>query len=135
MAGIDASAVTAENPFADVDSSAWYAPYVTAAFEKGIVNGTSQTTFGTGAYITREELCTLADRAAIAADIFLDDEFTIFPFDDEAQISEWALNSVLKMRESFIVTGMGGNVFNPKAPVTRAQAAKIIYGVIAYAAQ
>ena len=106
-----------------------------AAYEKGIINGTGANTFGTGAYITREELCTLADRAAISSDIFLDDEFTILPFDDEAQISSWALNSVLKMRESFIVSGVGGNVFNPKAPVTRAQAAKIIYGVIAYAAQ
>lgn len=135
MAGIDVNSVSIANPFADVNSAAWYAPYVMAAYEKGIINGTGANTFGTGAYITREELCTLADRAAISSDIFLDDEFTILPFDDEAQISSWALNSVLKMRESFIVSGMGGNVFNPKAPVTRAQAAKIIYGVIAYAAQ
>ena len=135
MAGIDTTALTGENPFTDVNPSAWYAPYVLAAQQNAIVNGKSENVFGTGAYITREELCTLADRAATSADIFLDDEFTIFPFDDEVQISPWALNSVKKMRESFIVSGMGGNVFNPQTPVTRAQAAKIIYGVIAYGAQ
>ena len=122
-------------PFTDTSSSAWYAPYVAAAHKNGIVNGRSETIFGTGDFLTREELCTLADRAAMSVGIYLDDEFTIVSFDDEMQISSWALSSVRKMRESLIVNGMDGNFFYPSAHVTRAQAAKIIYGVVQYAAE
>lgn len=117
----------------DVNNEAWYAPYVNTAVEEGIIQGAGDGNFGIGLLVNREEICTIADRAAQAAVIYLDDEFTIRPFFDEKQISSWALYSVNKMRESFVITGVGGNYFNPKAPVTRAQAAKIIYGVLAYA--
>lgn len=131
--GIESSEA-AENKFSDVDISAWYAPYVNTAYAKGIVQGKGENVLGIGEYITREEICTIADRAAEAGGIFLDEDFTIQSFLDEDEISVWALQSVLKMRESFIVSGVGGNYFKPKELVTRAQAAKIIYGIIAFSA-
>lgn len=117
----------------DVNRNAWYAPYADTAVEKGLIQGAGNGSFGIGALVNREEICTIADRAAQVGGIYLDDEFTIRPFFDEKQISSWALYSVNKMRESFVITGVGGNWFDPKTPVTRAQAAKIIYGVLAYA--
>ena len=117
----------------DVNRDAWYAPYVDSAVASGIIQGIGDGSFGIGSYVNREEICVIADRAAQVGGVFLDDEFTIKPFSDERQISSWAVYSVNKMRESFIVTGVGGNYFDPKSLVTRAQAAKIIYGILAYA--
>lgn len=117
----------------DVNRNAWYAPYVDTAVASGIIQGIGDGSFGIGSLVNREEICVIADRAAQAGGIFLDDEFTIKSFSDEKQISSWAVYSVNKMRESFVITGVGGNYFEPKSLVTRAQAAKIIYGILAYA--
>jgi len=116
----------------DVNRNAWYAPYVDTAVASGIIQGIGDGSFGIGSLVNREEICVIADRAAQAGGIFLDDEFTIKSFLDERQISSWAAYSVNKMRESFVITGVGGNYFEPKSLVTRAQAAKIIYGLLAY---
>lgn len=116
----------------DINRSQWYAPYVDASVALGIVEGSGDGSFGIGSLVNREEICVIAQRAAQAGGIFLDDEFTISSFADEQQISSWAVDSVRQMRESFIITGVGGNYFEPKSLVTRAQAAKIIYGILAY---
>jgi hypothetical protein len=50
--------------FSDVPDTAWYAPYVGAAYQYGIVEGTSATTFAPGGTITRQEAATMVARAA-----------------------------------------------------------------------
>ena len=44
------------NPFTDVASTAWYAPYVTWIRNMGIVDGTSPTTFAQNRNVTRQEI-------------------------------------------------------------------------------
>ena len=46
---------TYEGQFEDVAESAWYAPYVTAAFEYGFVSGNSETTYNPDGNITLAE--------------------------------------------------------------------------------
>lgn len=48
--------------FDDVDYQQWYAPYIEAAFEVGIVTGNTGATFRPSQYITEEESIVLANR-------------------------------------------------------------------------
>ena len=116
--------------FGDVDSSAWYAEYINICAQNGVVNGIGDNLFGVGRTVTREEAATILVRASENAGITLDYDFTIFPFKDEAQISDWAKTSVSVLYESLILDGMENGDFAPKENVTRAQAAKMIVGVI-----
>lgn len=51
-------------------------------------------------------------------------------FTDTEEVSEYALLAVKSMYRAGIVSGMGDGSFNPKGYATRAQAAKIIYGIL-----
>ncbi len=53
---------SAENPFSDVDPSAWYGPAVLWAVENGITNGMGDGTFGVGAICTRAQVVTFLHR-------------------------------------------------------------------------
>lgn len=112
-------------PFEDVDMNGWYAPYVSAAYEKGIITGISETRFGTGEYVTREDLCVIIYRVlgeksnAAKAD-----------FNDYESVSEYARDAVDYMAANGVIGGFEDGTFRPQAPCTRAQAAKIIYEIL-----
>ncbi len=46
----------APTPFADVETSAWYTPYVNYSYHHGILSGKTQTTFAPAATLTRGEM-------------------------------------------------------------------------------
>lgn len=121
----------AENVFADVDASSWYAPYVNTAAGMGIVSGISDTEFGTGMSITRQDLCVLISRALDNAgvDAGIPEEGG---FRDEADIADYAKNAVKELKAMGIINGKGDNNFMPKAKATRAETAKILYSVYNY---
>lgn len=50
------------NPFSDVPDSAWYAEFVKAAAELGLIDGYEDGTFRPNAPITRAEACTIVNR-------------------------------------------------------------------------
>ena len=51
-------------------------------------------------------------------------------FPDEESIADYAKIAVYGMKATGIVSGMGDGTFAPKAYCTRAQAARIIYGLM-----
>ena len=53
----------AEHPFTDVEAESWYAEAVLWAVEKGITNGTGETTFGPEEHCTRAQAVTFLFRA------------------------------------------------------------------------
>ena len=118
--------------FADVDPNAWYAPYIDICSSRGIINGIGDNNFGVGRYVTREEAATILVRAAEAAGKSLDYYVTIFPFDDDDQISDWARSSIETLRECQVINGVSETeaIFAPKNNVTRAAASKMIVGVM-----
>lgn len=108
--------------FDDVDTDSWYAPYVSAAFEKGIITGIDEKNFGTGENISREDICVIVYR------IIGNGEYgTAADFEDYDEISEYAKDAVDYMTDKGAVSGFPDGTFRPKAPCTRAEAAKIIY--------
>lgn len=119
-----------EMTFSDVEQGKWYTDGVKICYENGVVNGIGDNMFGIGRTVTREEISTILVRAAEASGKTLDYYFTIFPFPDEDEISDWAKNSVAVLHECLIVIGMEDGSFAPKNNVTRAQAAKMIAGLL-----
>ena len=51
-------------------------------------------------------------------------------FDDVAEISDYAKDSVKQLVKKGIISGVGNNLYSPKSNATRAQAAQMIYKVI-----
>ena len=109
----------------DVDVYAWYAPYVAAAVEAGIVNGYEDGSFGVGRQITRQEMAVIAYRAGMKIGKPLSANADGH-FADDAEISAYAKASVYAMEQSGILNGIGNNLFAPTQLCTRAQAAKVV---------
>ncbi len=111
--------------FADADETAWYTPYINGAKKSGIVNGISDTVFGVGENITREDMTVIMLRAAeLSETIFISDETP--DFEDSDSISAYARKYVAYAQKHGIVNGTGERKFEPKAYATRAEAAKMI---------
>lgn len=107
-------------PFTDVKSSDWYYDAVVWAYDKGIGNGTSETTFAPNAPVTREQLVTFLWRyvGQPASAQSLD------AFPDNATVSSYAHTALQWAVENSIINGNGGNL-EPLGYATRAQIAVI----------
>lgn len=114
--------------FTDVPDTAWEYDYVKKAVENGIVKGYDDSTFRSGLYVTREDLCVMIYRAIKNADY----EITAgsMNFEDGDKISDYAIEAVSALSNGKIISGMEDGSFYPYHYATRAQVAKVIYNVI-----
>lgn len=111
--------------FADVPAGAWYAEAVAWAQSAGVVNGRSETSFAPDADITRAEFAVILSRYLNAAGLTLPAEIEGVPA-DLAQIPDWAADAVCRLYRAQVITGRPGGVFDPDAPITRAEAAALL---------
>ena len=126
LATIGIAGAETATPFRDVAPSDWYAPYVAAALQAGIAQGTSATSFSPAAPVSREQMATLLARALKLSPSALPPKFR-----DVGQISSWAVQSVASIAAAGYMSGFPDGRFQPLAPTTRAQAAKVLALVIA----
>lgn len=121
---------TATESFSDVSSTAWYAPYVAVAAEKGIIQGRTSTTFDPTATITRAEMATLISRALkLTHPDAKTDASALNKFTDAAKINATLKDGVAFAASNNLVIGNAGK-FNPTNTASRAEAAVIIYRTI-----
>lgn len=113
-------------PFTDVDPNAWYADFINIAYNSEIVNGISDTEFGTGVNISRQDIAVMVLNALKVIDYSFADGGDL-TFADSAYIDSYAAEAVKMLKNSGILSGDNNNMFNPKQNATRAEAAKIIY--------
>ncbi len=116
--------------FTDVAEDAWYAKYVAAASNAGIVNGYTDGTFKPNEKITREQMAVMIARALgedVPANVA---NFT--DFDDKADISDYALESIAIAVRAELMNGKDGNKIDPKGYATRAESATVIYRLFNY---
>ncbi|MEY8396716.1 S-layer homology domain-containing protein [Lachnospiraceae bacterium 45-P1] len=125
LAGIDPNSYKT-GKFTDVKADAYYAPYVNWAAEKGIVNGTTATTFSPDTSITREQMAVIMANYAKKLGYDLPVAHDAVTFADNAQISGWAAKEVKAMQQAGIMAGKGGNRFDPKGTATRAEVATVL---------
>lgn len=111
--------------FSDVREQDWFRAAVQYVYHKGMMNGTSDTTFAPYATTTRGMIVTilhrLEDSPAAAAAAFTDVSAGAY----YAAPVAWA-------SASGIVTGYGGAIFKPDDPITREQLAAILYRYAQY---
>ena len=110
------------NPFSDVQKSAYYYDAVLWAVDNGITAGISPTRFGPDNPCTRAQVVTFLWRASNQPD----PESTVNPFSDVKQ-SDYYQNAVLWAAENGITSGTGDGRFSPGQTCTRGQVVSFLY--------
>lgn len=111
--------------FNDVDSSAWYVAYVSAAAEHGIVLGDGKGNFNPQGLVTRQDAAVMLHRADGSPNSMAKANFK-----DYSDISSYAKPAVDYMYANGIINGVGDGIFAPKANLTRAAVAKMLYLIL-----
>ena len=92
--------------FTDVKSDSWYAKAVAYCKEKGLMNGTSATTFSPSASVTREMFVTILYRLAGSPDPTITNTFS-----DVKDTALYYYDAVLWAKQSGITNGIDLNTF------------------------
>lgn len=121
--------VTAENKFADVADTAYYAKAVAWANENGIVGGFNETTFAPGRNITRAQLAAMLYRYAkyMKVDVSVGEETNILSYNDATTLNETFIPAVQWACGAGILTGTTTGDLNHGGNATRAHAAAMLY--------
>lgn len=123
----DVNGATNTMPFYDVASDAWYYEYVKRAYSAGIIKGVSESEFGTGRPITRQDAAVMLYRVLNASN---PDMGILDNFSDNAEIAAYAREPIAYMVVNGIINGVGENKIAPAQNSSRAQIAAIIYRII-----
>ena len=108
-------------------AGAWYAGEIAKAYQAGIIGGDNKGNMNPEAVISRQEAVVIICRAFSLEGDHID---AALKYADVNQIAEWALGSVGTMSKRGYVTGRPGNLFAPKANLTRSEAVKMIDNVM-----
>ena len=112
--------------FRDVPDDRYYAPYVQWAVQKGMVSGTTETTFSPDAPITREQLCAILYNFSVIYEVDLGEIAETALFADDGDIGVWASRAVYTFRGIGVINGRDEKTFAPLAGATRAEVAVIL---------
>lgn len=114
--------------FDDLDKNAWSYPYVASGVAAGLIQGIDENNFGTGRYITRQDIAAIIYRYMQSQDMQTAENSSLFA--DDEYISDYAREAVYALKSEGILSGTGKNYFEPKRNATRAEAAKIIATIL-----
>lgn len=109
-----------ESVFADVDASAWYAPYILKAESLGLVEGYADGTFKPNREVNRVEALKIMLMASS-----LEIEGREMSFSDTVE-GAWYASYVSYASQKGIVSGYSDGRFGPGNQITRAEFAKIV---------
>lgn len=111
-----------EQVFPDVKPDDWYGPYVCWAAAGGIVNGYDDGSFRPNDPISREQMALMMQRYAAYLNVELETVNTQGePYLDQDAVSDWALDAVLRARDTGLMTGREGNLFEPAGTANRGE--------------
>jgi uncharacterized repeat protein (TIGR02543 family) len=114
--------VEAAFPFIDVlKATDWFYDDVYYVFQKGLMTGTTDTSFAPGMTITRGMLVTILGRH-----FGIDTSKFSAPRFSDVDASQYYAPYVAWASEKGIVNGIGGGKFDPDAPITRQDAAALL---------
>ena len=122
-------AVTYTGKFPDVPGGKWYSNAIIWASEQGIVGGYSDGTFGTGDYITREQIAKMLMEYGKKQGYDVSESADFNSFEDAGKVSGWANDYMKWAVGSGMIGGSqkdGKNYLNPKGNATRAESATML---------
>ncbi|MGB3368211.1 MAG: S-layer homology domain-containing protein, partial [Acidaminobacteraceae bacterium] len=116
----DFNLMSKKNPFLDTNNE-----YISMAYNVGLINGTSQTTFSPTENLTREQLAMIIynELRILGVNTSFDSNVSIV---DKSSISTWALDAVKFCVDSGILTGDDNAYIKPQDRATREQAIAIV---------
>ncbi len=104
-----------DNPFTDTNDEE-----ILKAYNLGITQGMSATTFEPDTLITREQMATMMTRALAKAGIDTSvDMAYVEKFADDASFGKWYVESIYFMASHDIIKGVGDNKFDPQGQASR----------------
>ena len=121
-------------PFTDVETSAWYAPYIAKAKELGIVQGYSNGAFKPNQTINRAEALKILIGAS-GLDVPTDPSAMIakgwtYAHFADVPVSAWYAAYVDYAKTNAVVSGYANGLFGPGNPVLRGEMAKMVAKVM-----
>ncbi len=114
------------NPFIDVAEGSWYADAVQYVYDKGLMAGTSATTFSPDATTTRGMIVTILYRLEGTPAVPGASGFT------DVTAGQYYTDAVAWAAANNIVGGYGNGLFGPNDTITREQMAAILYRYAQY---
>lgn len=107
--------------FTDTRDDAWYAPYVAALADKGIIQGNPDGTFAPGKTVTRAELAIMV---VAAYELEAGDKEVAFP---DVKENVWYTDAINTLASNNIVVGKPDGSFAPGDAVTRGEATAFVH--------
>lgn len=121
MSGVMAIEVSNKLPFTDVKESHWFYNSVAYVYNKGIMNGTTDTLFSPNDTLTRAMVVTMLYRIEGQPSTTFKGTFS------DVKSGQWYSNAVEWAAKNDIVNGMGDGTFGYAKAITREQFAAILY--------
>lgn len=118
---IDVTFVPEEWPFVDVAESDWFFQAVKYVFERGIMVGTSATTFEPQSSVTRGQVVQMLYNLEGQPAVTGEDGFT------DVQSKDWWYNAVVWASQNEVVSGYGDGTFQPKRNISRQEFAQMLF--------
>ena len=112
--------------YSDVNQNDWHYRYIKTAVKNEIATGFGDGMFGAKDYITRQDVAVMINRLKS----YPSDPETLNSFNDKNEIADYAADSIGSLVKSEIITGRGEGMLAPRANMTRAEAAVILYRVL-----
>ena len=116
----------ASTSYSDVEADRWSSSAIKLVSAAGVMEGTSKTAFTPSKTMDREQFVASAASLAKKLNLSTPVKAEKVTFKDEASISSAYLADIQYMAQRGIVASGATENFNPKQPVTRAQAATIL---------
>ncbi|WP_051290021.1 OmpL47-type beta-barrel domain-containing protein [Paenibacillus massiliensis] len=112
--------------FEDLEDDGWYIPELKTAIKHVVARGFSDTVFAPDRLISREQASKMLGNVVQPEKSVGFQEF----YQDEQVIAEWAKTEVLGLTRESLLQGYPDGSFRPKQPVTRAEAAEMIFNLL-----
>lgn len=112
--------------FEDIQPDGWYIPELKTAIKHVVARGFSDTVFAPDRLISREQASKMLGNVVKPEEPVEFQEF----YQDERVIAEWAKTEVLGLTKESMLQGYPDGSFRPKQPVTRAEAAEMIFNLL-----
>lgn len=110
-----------EVPFVDISQDSWYYSYVSDVYEKEIIAGTTETTFGPDVTLNRGMAASLIYRMYGSPNVSYSKQFT------DVEKDKWYTDGILWAKENGIIFGYEDGSFCPDWAISTEQFASILY--------
>lgn len=115
--------------FYDVPAGIWYAPFVQLVSATGFMKGVSETQFGTGSFLSRQDMAVILHRFLEKQKVDLTSQSSVVYADDE-KIADYAKKAINSLSAVEVMEPRDNNLWCPTASITRAETAQALYNAL-----